>query len=57
MLRRMRYRGLLVAEMWATDNREASIEYVAQAREFLLAKYSDAEPHRNVTFDQGVTVN
>ena len=58
LLRQMRYRGLLVAEMWATDDREASIEYVAQAREFLLAKYSAAcEPRHSMTFDQGTAVN
>jgi L-ribulose-5-phosphate 3-epimerase len=58
LLRRMRYRGLLVAEMWATDDRAASIEYVAKARDFLIAKYADAcEPHHNVAFDQGTAVN
>jgi predicted hexulose-6-phosphate isomerase len=40
MLRRMRYRGLLVAEMWATDNWEASVEYVSEARNFLIEKYN-----------------
>jgi L-ribulose-5-phosphate 3-epimerase len=58
LLRQMRYRGLLVAEMWATDDRAASIEYVEQAREFLFAKYADAcKPRQPVIFDQETAVN
>jgi predicted hexulose-6-phosphate isomerase len=42
-LKKTRYRGLLVAEMWATKDRAASIEYVKTAREFLLEKYRAAQ--------------
>ncbi len=42
-LKKTRYRGLLVAEMWATEDRAASIEYVKTAREFLIEKYMAAQ--------------
>jgi L-ribulose-5-phosphate 3-epimerase UlaE len=42
-LRKIGFRGLLVAEMWATEDRQASIDYIRTAREFLLDKYSEAE--------------
>jgi predicted hexulose-6-phosphate isomerase len=43
LIRKMDYKGLLVAEMWATEDRESSIEYIKTAREFLLEKYREAE--------------
>ena len=36
---KMNYKGLFVAEMWATDDEQASIEYIKTAREFILDKY------------------
>jgi hexulose-6-phosphate isomerase len=42
LIRKMDYKGLLVAEMWATADREASIGYIRAAREFLLEKYREA---------------
>jgi len=42
LIRKMDYKGLLVAEMWATGERAASIEYVRTAREFLVEKYREA---------------
>ena len=41
-LKKIDYKGLLVAEMWATDDREASIAYISTAREFLIGKYQQA---------------
>jgi len=49
LLRRMRYRGLLVAEMWATGDKAASVAYVAEAREFLIEKYNAAGERHNTT--------
>jgi L-ribulose-5-phosphate 3-epimerase len=43
LLKETHFKGLLVAEMWATDDRQASIDYVTTAREFLLEKYSAAK--------------
>ncbi len=43
LLRQIQFKGLLVAEMWATHDRQASIDYVKTAREFLLEKYQAAE--------------
>jgi L-ribulose-5-phosphate 3-epimerase len=42
LLKKMDYKGLLVAEMWATEDREASIGYISKARSFLLEKYNEA---------------
>lgn len=42
-LRKINFKGLFVAEMWATEDRQASIDYIRTAREFLLEKYSEAE--------------
>lgn len=42
LIRKMDYKGLLVAEMWATQDRQSSIEYIKAAREFLLEKYREA---------------
>jgi L-ribulose-5-phosphate 3-epimerase len=42
-IRKINFKGLLVAEMWASEDRQASINYVRTAREFLLEKYSEAE--------------
>lgn len=42
-LRQIRFKGLLVAEMWATSDHQASIDYVKTARDFLLEKYQAAE--------------
>ena len=42
LLQSMDYKGLLVAEMWATEDREASIGYVGTARSYLLNKYEEA---------------
>lgn len=42
LINNMDYKGLLVAEMWASADREASIQYVYAAREFLLEKYQEA---------------
>ena len=42
MLKQTDFKGLFVAEMWATDDRQASIDYVKTAREFLLNKYVEA---------------
>ncbi len=42
LLKQIRFRGLLVAEMWATADRQASIDYVKTARDFLLEKYRAA---------------
>jgi len=41
-LRKIDFKGLLVAEMWATDDRRASIDYIKTAREFLIGKYNEA---------------
>ena len=43
LLRQIQFRGLLVAEMWATDDRQTSIDYVKTAKEFLLDKYQAAK--------------
>ncbi len=40
---KINFKGLLVAEMWATDDRQASIDYIKTAREFLLDRYNEAE--------------
>jgi predicted hexulose-6-phosphate isomerase len=45
-LLKINYKGLLVAEMWATDDRQASIDYIKKAREFLLGKYAEASGSR-----------
>ncbi len=37
------FKGLLVAEMWATDDMQASIKYIKTAKDFLLQKYAEAE--------------
>lgn len=42
LLKKTGFKGLLVAEMWANDNREASIEYIETARTFLLGEYNKA---------------
>ena len=42
LIKKMDYKGLLVAEMWATNDRSSSIEYIRTAREFLLEKYREA---------------
>lgn len=42
ILNRMNYKGLFVAEMWATDDPAASIEYTRTARSFLLQRYEMA---------------
>ncbi len=42
LIRKMDYRGLLVAEMWATQDRQSSIDYIKAARDFLLEKYQEA---------------
>ena len=42
LLKKMEYKGLLVAEMWATEDPRASIEYIGTARSFLLKKYEEA---------------
>lgn len=42
LLRQIQYKGLLVAEMWATQDRQASIDYIKTAREFLLEQYDAA---------------
>jgi predicted hexulose-6-phosphate isomerase len=47
LIRSMDYKGLLVAEMWATDDRQSSIEYVKTASEFLIEKYREAEADDN----------
>lgn len=44
LINKMDYKGLLVAEMWATEDRESSIEYIRTAKEFLLEKYREAMP-------------
>ena len=41
-LKKTNFKGLLVAEMWATDDYKDSIEYIRTAREFLLAEYEKA---------------
>jgi len=43
LIKKMDYKGLLVAEMWATSDPMASIEYVRIAREYLLEKYREAK--------------
>lgn len=43
LIKRMDYKGLLVAEMWATGDSDASVAYVSSAREFLVEKYSQAQ--------------
>lgn len=45
ILKKMEYSGLLVAEMWATDDRAGSIEYVRTAKAFLVDKYKEAKGH------------
>ncbi|MGE5494148.1 MAG: L-ribulose-5-phosphate 3-epimerase [Burkholderiales bacterium] len=42
LIRKMDYKGLLVAEMWATEDGQSSIEYIKAARDFLLEKYREA---------------
>lgn len=42
LIKRMDYKGLLVAEMWATKERVSSIDYIRSAREFLIEKYNEA---------------
>jgi predicted hexulose-6-phosphate isomerase len=57
MLRKMRYKGLLVAEMWATDDRAASIGYAAEAKNFLIEKYNAAGAPQNMApLDQETAV-
>ncbi len=41
-LLKINFKGLLVAEMWATQDRQSSIDYIKTAREFLLDKYNAA---------------
>lgn len=43
IIKKMNFKGLLVAEMWATQDRQASIDYIKTAREFLLEKYREAK--------------
>jgi len=42
LLKEMDYKGLLVAEMWANEDYQGSIEYIRVAREFLLDQYRKA---------------
>lgn len=42
MIKDTNFKGLLVAEMWATQDREASIQYIKMARDFLLNAYKNA---------------
>ncbi len=42
-LRKVNFKGLLVAEMWATDDSQTSIEYIKTARDFLFEKYSESK--------------
>ena len=39
MLKETNFKGLLVAEMWATEDSDTSIKYIKTAREFLLESY------------------
>ncbi len=43
VIKKMDYKGLLVAEMWATEDFQSSIDYVKTAREFLLKKYRESQ--------------
>lgn len=42
LMREMEFSGLFVAEMWATKDDEASIEYIKTARDFLFEKYQQS---------------
>ena len=42
-LKKINFKGLLVAEMWATDDPQASVQYVRTAKEFLLERYKAAQ--------------
>lgn len=39
----MNYNGLYVAEMWATEDGQSSIDYVKTARQFLLDRYEESK--------------
>ena len=48
MIKESNFKGLLVAEMWATDDREASIAYIKTAYDFLHEAYRSAGDDRTV---------
>lgn len=42
LLKKMEYKGLLVAEMWANRDHQASIDYIKTAKAFLIKKFEEA---------------
>lgn len=43
LIRKIEFKGLLVAEMWATEDSQASIDYIKTARAFLINQYQEAK--------------